>query len=100
WRAVQPCLELPQRAIELPGARVGDAEIHVDRGGWRQERNRPLEADPRTSPIATFTQRDAEKRITLACRRIQLHTLSKFSGGAIFRTAVPVRHAEMVVRIR
>jgi hypothetical protein len=91
---------LAERLLELPGAQVRDPEIDEDRGRWRQERNRALKARARAGPVATIAQNRAEKRITLACRRIQPHALTQFRRGALFRTAVPQRHTEVIMRVR
>ena len=47
---VQPGLELSQRLVEIARPQVGDAEVHVDGGGGRQERDRALQARPGSRP--------------------------------------------------
>ena len=97
---VQPCFELPDSRIELARAQIRDAEIHIDSGARRQQRDRALQADARAGQVSALAQHRAEKRVTLTGRGIELHALLQLRDGAVFLAAVPERHAEMVVRLR
>ena len=96
-REVQPGLELSQRLVEIAGAEVRDAEVHVDGGGGRQERDGALQARPGPGEVARLAQRDPEKRVAAAGGGIELDALAQLGQGPVAGAAVPERDAEVVV---
>ena len=97
---VQPGLELSQRLVEIARPEVGDAEVDVDGGGRREERDRALQARPGPGEIARLAQRGAEKRVAAAGGGIEVDALAQLGQGPVAGAAVPERDAEVVVGLR
>ena len=88
---VQPGLELSDRLVEIARPQVRDAQIDVDGGGRRQERDRALQARPGSREIARLAQGGAEKRVAVAGRGL--------GEGPVARAAEPQRDAEAVMSL-
>ena len=76
------------------------AEVHVDGGGGREERDRALQALPGAGEVARLAQRGPEKRVAAAGGGIELDALPQLGQGPVAGAAVPERHAEVVVGLR
>ena len=94
---VEPGLELAQRLVELARPQVGDAEVDVDGGGGREQRDRALQARAGPREIARLAERHSEERMGVAGGGIEDDAPPQLGDGLVAAAAVPERDTQAVV---
>ena len=98
-REVQPGFELSQRLVHLARAKIRDAEVDINGGRRRQQRDRALQACPRPRQITVVAQGGSEKRMAGSGGGIEADAPPQFGQRAVLRAAVPQRDTEVVVSL-
>ena len=91
-------LRVARRALsDLARPEIRDAEIDVNRGSRRQQRNRALQACPCPREVTGVPQGGSEKRLAGPGGGIETDALPQFRQRTILRAAVPLRDTKVVV---